>query len=137
MPLKGMELKEDQMVKLGARLISDQGGNESVVGVQVRFAGQNSILSGIIGNVEDALNRSFAWALEFMGGTGDASIKLNRKFHDADINPQELMANIQLLDRGIIAKSDMRARLRKVSILEHDRTDEVIEEETGTVDPLA
>ena len=137
MPIKGMEHKEAQMVKLGARLIEDRGGNETVVGVQVRFAGQNSIMSSIVGNVEDALNRSLAWALEFMGGTGDVSIKLNRKFHDADINPQELMANIQLLDRGIIGKSDLRARLRKVNIIEHDRTDESIDEEAGTVDPLA
>jgi len=137
MPINGMEQKEAQMVKLGARLIADQSGKETVLGVRVRYAGQNSILSGIIGNVEDALDRSLAWALEFMGGTGEASIKLNRKFYDAEINPQELMANIQLLDRGIIAESDMRARLRKVNILEHDRTDEDIDEETGSASPLA
>ena len=136
MPIEGMKHKEQQMIQIGARIITDQSGNETATGAKIKFAGQNSKLGAIIGNVEEAIERSLGWALEFMGGVGDVTFELNRKFHDIEIDPQEIIADIQLLDRGVIAMEDMRNRLRKFNIIEQDRDDEMIEAEAEANDPI-
>jgi len=40
------------------------------------------------------------------------------------------------MDRGVIAKSDIRHLMRKASLLEHDRTDEVLDDEIESDDVL-
>ena len=56
---------------------------------------------------------------------------INDDFYDKSIDAQMLMAKIQLLDRGVIAKTDLRASLRKAG--EVERTDEEIEAEAEDV----
>ena len=136
MPLKGMEIKEDQMVKIGTRIIQDQSGIETAEAAKIRFAGQNSKLGSIILNVENSFIKCFEWAMEFMGGTQAPSIKINKEFYESTIDPQVLMANIQLMDRGVIAKSDLRELMRKSNLLEPERTDDVLDGEIETEDLL-
>ena len=101
----------------------------------MRFAGQTSKLATIINNIEEGLANLFLWATEYMGGTGDNSIELSKDFYDASINPQLIVAQIQLLDRAIIAKSDLRRRLREMDIIDPGRTDEEIDDEIEGADP--
>lgn len=135
MPLKGMEIKEQQMVNVGTRIIQSQGGGiETAEAAKIRFAGQNSKLSAIIGNVEEAFFRCFGWAMEFMGGTIEPELEINREFYDASADPQLLVASMQLMDRGVIGMTDMRGQLRKAGMIEADRTDEEIDSESEVVD---
>ena len=136
MPLEGMKTKEELMVKLGAKIIQDVNGNETVDAAKMRFAGQNSKLGVIVGNVEDAIIKCFGWAMEFMGGTGDVEYKMNRQFYDLSIDPQLIMAGIQLMDRGTIAKSDMQDKLRETGFLSADRSNEDINNEAEAVNIL-
>jgi hypothetical protein len=129
MPKAGMEIKEQQMMKVGANIIQDVGGNETVDAVKIRFTGQNSKLGSIIQNVEAAFLQCYMWAQEFMGGTGDSVITINKEFYDATLDPQLIIAQIQLLDRGIIATNDLRDNLRSGNIIKADRTNEDIEGE--------
>ena len=129
MPLKGMEMKEVQMVKIGTRIIQDQTGTETAEAAKIRFSGQNSKLGSIITNVETAFNKCFMWAMEFMGGTAEPSIYVNREFYDASVDPQLLMAQIQLMDRGVIAQSDIRHLMRRANLIDSERTDEMIDDE--------
>jgi hypothetical protein len=68
---------------------------------------------------------------------GDIDIEINKQFYDMSIDPQEVIAGIQLLDRGVIADSDLRGKLRKTGWIDSERTDDEIMEETGMADPLA
>ena len=136
MPMKGMEAKEVQMVNIGARIIADKKQPGTAEGERIKFAGQTSKLGSIIGNIEDAMIRSLSWALEFMGGTGDIVFEINRKFYENTVNPQELMASIQMLDRGVIALPDFRDRLRKAGMLPAGRTDDDIDADAGAGNPL-
>jgi len=90
MPKEGMSMKEDQMVKIGARIIADSSGIETAEAAKIRFSGQNSKLSSALGNLEDALIQSFGWAGEFMGADGDIDLRLNRQFYDATIAPEKI-----------------------------------------------
>lgn len=134
MPIEGMRQKEDQMVKIGARIIADNSGTETAEAARIRFSGQNSKLAAVIGNIEDAIKKAFVWAGEFMGGDGEIEFTLNRQFYDSTIDPQKLIANIQMLDRGVIGMTDFRQMLRKAADI--TRTDEEIELEATNVNPL-
>ena len=136
MPLKGMEMKEMQMVKIGTRIIQDGGGRETAEAAKIRFAGHNSKLGAIIINVQESFEKCLKWAMLFMGGTVDPEIEINKEFYDSTVDPNLLMANIQLMDRGVIAKSDIRHLMRRASLLEHDRTDEVLDDEIESDDVL-
>ena len=137
MPERGMEAKESQMVRIGAKIITDSGGVETAEAAKIRFAGQNSKLGMLVTNVEKGIANAINWSMEFMGGSGENEIEVNRDFYEATLDPQLLVANMQLLDRGIIAKSDMRSNLRKKGLIEAERTDEEIDKEVGDIDPLA
>jgi hypothetical protein len=136
MPAAGMDRKEEQLVKIGAKIISDRGGVETAEASRIKFAGQNSKLGLVIINTELAFQKCFSWMMEFQGGVGENIFNINKQFYDATINPQLLVAQMQMLDRGIIAKSDMRTGLRKGGLLSHDRTDEEIDGEAEVVSPV-
>jgi len=136
MPSKGMEMKELQLVKTGAKIISDSGGVETAEAAKIRFAGQNSKLGLVVLNTENALQKCFTWLMEFMGGSGENELDINKDFYDKSVNPQLLVAQMQLMDRGVIGKSDMRDNMRKADLIKSDRTDEEIDQEVGNIDPL-
>jgi len=137
MPSKGMEAKEEQMKKIGARIIEDAGGNETAEAAKIRFGGQNSKLGAIVGNVESAFLQCFTWAGEFMSSAGESLIELNKLFYDKGADPQLIMARIQMYDRGIIGKSDFRTRLRAESEISDERTDEDIDSEAEDISGFA
>ena len=105
------------------------GGNETVDAVKIRFTGQNSKLGSIIQNVEAAFIQCYAWAQEFMGGTGESIIDINKEFYDQDIDPQMIIAAIQLMDRGVWAKSDLQDLTRKGGLIKAGRTNSDIDGE--------
>ena len=136
MPLKGMQMKEMQMVKIGTRIIEDGGGEETAEAAKIRFAGQNSKLGAIIINVESAFEKCLDWAMMYMGGNAEPSIEINKQFYDATIDPQLLMANIQLMEKGIVAKSDVRYLMRKASLISPERTDEDLDADISQQTPI-
>ena len=136
MPDRGMELKENQLIKVGAKMITDSGGVETAEAAKIRFAGQSSKLSIIVSNTEKSLLRVLGWIGEFMGTQDENIIEINREFYEATVNPQLLVANMQLMDRGVIGKSDVRLGMRKAGLIDADRTDEEIDQEVGNIDPL-
>ena len=136
MPTQGMEIKEKQLIAVGAKIISDSSGVETAEAAKIRFAGQNSKLALVVTNVESAIIDVLEWCSLYMGGGGESLVEINKQFYDATINPQLLMAEIQLMDRNVITKYDVRGRLRKTGLIEHDRTDEEIDDEAVEVSPL-
>jgi len=136
MPEKGMEMKEQQMIKIGTRIIQDQTGNETAEAAKIRFTGQNSKLGSIIKNVEGAFIQCYEWAKLFMGGTKETTVNINKEFYDASIDPQMLVAHIQLMDRGVIATKDMRDLMRKANLIDSSRTDDEIDDEAEETSPI-
>ena len=136
MPSAGMDRKEEQLVKIGAKIISDRGGVETAEASKIKFAGQNSKLGLIIINTELAFQKCFEWMMGFQGSDGDNIFNINKQFYEATVNPQLLVAQMQLLDRKVIAKSDVRSALRKGGLISHDRTDEDIDDESELTSPI-
>lgn len=136
MPERGMEQKEQQMVMIGARIIQDNTGDETAEAAKIRFAGQNSKLGTIVGNVKDGMLVCLGWAIEFMGGSTEVELEFNTQFYEASIDPQLLMAQINLMDRAVLAKKDVRRNLRRANMIDPDREDDDIDAEATNINPL-
>ncbi|MGQ7247587.1 DUF4055 domain-containing protein [Halomonas sp. V046] len=137
LPLKLMEHKEAQMLAIGARLIEQHGGNETAEAVRARSGAENANLSTVATNVSDGLSNCLQWALTFMtakavGPVDTIEFDLNQEFYPQDADPQTIMAMIQEVDRGLIAKPDYRAWRRKTGVIAPDRTDDDIDADAQT-----
>jgi len=136
--LEAMRLKEQQMVMIGARIITDRSANETAEGARIRFASENSVLGDLVSNLSEALNTCIGWVGMFMGvDTDDSKFKINDEFYDRNVDPQLIMSMIQLLDRQIIGDEDIFARLKSGGIIDPERTLEDVREEQGLSNPLA
>ena len=134
-----MEKKEAQMLAIGARLIEQRGQNETAEAVRARSGAENANLSTLAHNVSDGLENCLEWAALFMS-TADLHeqiiFQLNQQFYQENTDPQMVIARIQELDRGLIAKKDYRDWRRKTGGIDTERTDEEIDDEVqagGTV----
>lgn len=130
---EAMRHKEEQLVKIGARIISDSNGVETAEAVKIKFSSENSVLDNLAQNVSDAIRVCVEWCALFDGVNGEAWFELNREFFDTTMTPQEISALIMLADRGDIGKTDIRERLRKVGYItrEDEEIDADAEENTG------
>jgi hypothetical protein len=75
--------------------------------------------------------------MDFMGGTVEPVIQVNKEFYDATIDPQLLMAQIQLMDRGVIAKDDVRDLMRRANLIDAERTNQVLDGDVETADIMS
>lgn len=132
-----MQRKEEQAVMIGARLITKQADRETAEAAVMRTSGENSILYTIAGNVEEALNRACRFLMRFMSldvSFDDDIVKINKLFFDKNVDPQVIMAQIQLLDKQLISKKDVRDTLRAYGLVAETRTDENIDSDIGSHD---
>ncbi len=124
-----MKRKEEQAVMIGARLIVPQADRETATAARMRHSGETSILSTIAHNVESALVKCCEYAMKFMTAkpTDGINVHLNDQYFDQNIDPNLLMAQLQLFQQEIIAKDDIRQHLKLSGILDEARTSEEIE----------
>jgi hypothetical protein len=81
-------------------------------------------------NMSQAIKQCLEWAQLYMSRSiEDVEYMLNREFFDLTINPQQIAADILLIDRGIVAINDVRHNLRKQGYLEDDRDNETLDDE--------
>lgn len=128
-----MQRKEQQAIMIGAKIITPQATNETAEAARMRHSGETSILSVIAKNIEKALINSVMHVIRFTIPNfesfkkEDIIIELNDQFFDANLDPNMIMAQMQLARSGIITKTDIRNTLRKFGHLQDNRTDEDIE----------
>lgn len=132
-----MKRKEDQALYIGARLISPPGGRETAEAARIRFSSQNSALYLITNNISIAITKCLFWALEFMSEKLEVvKFELNDQFYDESADPNLLVASMQMLDRGVLAKDDLRNYARRTGLVDDLRTNDEIEAEAETQEPI-
>ncbi len=126
-----MKRKEEQALAIGARLINPPGGRETAAAAQIRFSSQNSALYLVTTNISLALSKCLEWALEFMSEQEElVKFELNDQFYEDTADPNLIIAAIQMMDKGIIAKDDLRYYARKTGVIDDSRTDKELEAES-------
>lgn len=134
---EGMRRKEAQAVMIGARIIKEAGENETAEGARIRSASEISIIDAVATNVSDALTKNLRWCAEFMGANpDDVTFNLNYQYFEEKPDANLINAQIQLVDRGIMAPLDLRNNVRKYGLIDPSRTDEVIDAEREELDPI-
>ena len=131
MPQQAMLDKQDQMVAIGARIIQEGGGNETAEAARIRHSGENSMLTTLADNTNAAYLKVIGWCSEFMGAAQDIEFELNTEFFEGQIDAQMIMAQMQLVDRGDMAQKDLRANMRRVGVIDNDRTDDELDLEAA------
>jgi hypothetical protein len=135
--MEAMRSKEQQMVAIGARIITDRGNNETAEGARIRFASENSVLGDIVGNLSSAIKSCIYWCGEFMGvDTDDCVFTINREFYDKMVDPQTIMSLVTLLDRQIVSSQDIFDRLKAGGLIDAERKLEDVKDEVGDLSPL-
>ena len=135
--MEAMKAKEQQMVAIGARIITDRGGNETAEGARIRFASENSVLGDIVGNLSSAIKSCIYWVGEFMGvDTDECVFIINREFYDKMVDPQTIMSLVTLLDRQIVSSQDIFDRLKAGGLIDAERQLEDVQDEIGDLSPL-
>ena len=129
--------KEQQMVSVGARLISTEGINQTAEEARINASSENSVLDTVVGNASEAMEAAIEFCVMFMGGNPEEVVySLNREFFDSKISAQEQMTLIQFADRGDISQADLREKLRKSGVIDQGRTDEEIDEDRQSEAPI-
>lgn len=128
---EAMKRKEEQAVMIGARLITPSAGIETAEAARIRNASENSSLSTIVQNVSAAYVKALQACAMFLGAAQeDIFYRLNEEFYESGIDPNELIAYMQMLDRGIVAKTDFRSRLRDAGLIDPNRSDEDLDKDS-------
>lgn len=134
-----MQDKENQMLMIGARIVQKGSGNETAEAARIRYGSDNSVLSTIAGNVSEAITMAILDAQCFKMPEpllDETLFWLPQEYFDEVMDAQMILAQVQLWQQGLIAKSDLRVNLRQAAILESDRTDEDIDADIEKEPPI-
>ncbi len=133
-----MKDKEKQIASIGARIISEPGGGrETAEGARIRFASANSALYTLTTNTSLGIETQLKKACKYQGANPNQVLfKLNDQFYEETADPNLITAQMLLVDRGVIAKNDIRDYARKTNLLLGSRTNEQIDSE-ATVAKIA
>ncbi|KAA0970300.1 DUF4055 domain-containing protein [Aureimonas fodinaquatilis] len=127
---KALEDLRAEMAELGAQIITKGGQAQTAEAARIDASAESSVLSNLVGNASEGLEQALEWAAEFMGGDPTAVLfTLNQEFFDEALDPQTRTVMLQELDRGLIAKKDYRASLRKADHIDALRSDEEIDQD--------
>jgi len=101
--------KRKMMSVLGARLLEDQAVvAETATAVLMRHSGEGATLRKMTKVVSEALTQALRWTEWWMGTATepaelDSQVELNQEFFAIKLNPQELQAQLQMLQAGSIS----------------------------------
>lgn len=134
---EAMKHKEDQMLALGAKMVERSSGNQTAEEIRTKSSAETSTLDTIVGNAEAAILKCLEWAAMFEGGNvNEIEYTLNREYFDRYVDPQTVIAGIQLYDRGLVARADMVDVAKRAQIVKPDRTGDDIQDEVEIEGPL-
>lgn len=121
---EAMNHKQEQMIALGAKLITNDGQLKTATQAVMNNTSQTSKLAQIIGNVEIAYNMALE-ALADMNGTQAPVVVFNVDLNKIAIDAAVARIVVDAFMSGLIAKQDARQYLRSKDVIE--RTDEEID----------
>ena len=118
LPKEAMDMKERQMVALGAKLVEQKQIQRTATEAAIENSSETSILASAANNTSAAFERALEWCMEFIGTAGEINFQLNTDFDIYRLNPQEQAALLSLWQNDVITWEEMRDNLKRASIAE-------------------
>lgn len=132
MPIEAMKEKEQQMIALGAKLVTIQKTAKTATQQIIETTSESSPLANIAKNVSAALVWALGIAAGFVGATTDAiEYTLNKDFDLTSMTADDQNAIIKQWQSAAISFSEMRTCLRRAgtAVLEDDEARKQIEQD--------
>jgi hypothetical protein len=118
---EAIKAKEQRMAVLGARMLSDdRKSNEAFGTIELRTAGERSVLASIARAASDAIRKSLNTMAEWVGAPAEAEFALNTDFGASRMQPQMLTALVGAYQSGAIPMSVMFDNLQRGEIVNPD-----------------
>jgi hypothetical protein len=109
---------KDQMVSLGAQLITDGGQSETAEAARIKHASDVSVLDMVAVNVSMAYTKCLKWCAEFLNVVqDDLSFELNRDFFDVKLTPEQQRELVAAWQSGVISKDVLDKRFVKGGVI--------------------
>jgi hypothetical protein len=130
---RAMDRDERLLAVLGSRLLEGQKKvGETAQAIELRQAGENSVLSNIAANVSASLTQVLRWAVWWnstvetpeMVSAEQALIELNTDFSTKGLSAQEITAVVAAWQAGAISRDTMTDLFRRGEVLPEGRTNE-------------
>lgn len=106
-----LNVKENQMIQIGSRLITEKKGIESVEALRMRSASDTASLVSIVGAMENCIINALTTHVMWTGQPEEFQFELNRDFVSQKLEPQEVEALMKLYMAGIISQETMLENL--------------------------
>lgn len=112
--------KEQQMVALGAQLISEGGGTETAEAVRTKKSADASMLAIIGINVSNGYTKSLGWIAKFLNVEFKGEYKLNSNFFDIKLTAQERQQVVVEWQSGLYPARVAREQLQASKVIASD-----------------
>jgi len=120
MPEIGMKAKEQQMLALGARLITPSSSTETAEAAYIKHSADASVLKIIIRNINQAYSDALAAVCLFMGVSEEPVFKINDDLLASKMTGEELTSLVSAWQSGAISKHILDAKLVKGGLIAAD-----------------
>lgn len=134
-----MEMKERQMVALGARLVEQKTVQRTATEASIETASEKSVLASVAQNVGNAIKWGLEWCSWLISGqeTG-IEYELNSKYDLTKATPDEVRLAVEAWQKSALAFEEMRNVLRKADMasLEDDVAQNKIKDEVDLLPKL-
>lgn len=129
---EAMELKQKQMIAIGAQLVEDKQVQRTLGEAKMEQAIVASVLTSCANNVSAAFEACVKWACDFFGiedkAKEDVVFRLSTDFAIAKLSPQDRQQLLAEWQAGLVSFSEARGQLRQsgVATLDDDEAKEEI-----------
>lgn len=122
--------KEQQMVALGARLLTPGEAAKTAEQSRAETAAAHSVLSLACDNVSEAYTQALTWVARFTPADEmDVAFTIHTDFTGLIADPNLIQALVAGWQSGAYPKADMWAALRQIGIIDPEKTDDDLDEE--------
>jgi|ERR1051326_2305074 hypothetical protein len=117
MPQQAMKDKEDEMVALGAKLVTQRRIQRTATEAVVDASSEGSVLTNVADNVSEAYTFAFKMACKFVGADPSSiKVQLNTQFELNRMTPDEISKMVAIWQQGAMPFTEMRETLRKSGV---------------------
>lgn len=121
---------EERIAKFGGRMLADEKKDaEAAETVRLRASGEVATLADIARSMARIAGQALSFANQWAGLSTEASVTLQTDYSAVSIDSAMLAALDGALTANHITQTDYNAYIRKMGLIEADRTDEDIEAE--------
>ena len=126
---EAMDAKEKQMLAIGARLITPGSAVKTATEAQAENESEHSVVSLIAANVSEAYTLALEWMGEWMGVSGQMEYTIHVEAAKFSVDGVMLGALVSANQAGKLPDSDLFRILRKMDVIDAEKSDEQIREE--------